>query len=124
VANVIHLGAWKIRTDAAPQAVDEVTRRVRAFKDQIAGVLVSYAGPFCYFALPQELASAYDVSPDVRWLARGYSHGLYMVFADESVRRSYDTAQPHLDLSSFLIPILDGGMGGVLNFDFVLTDHA
>ena len=47
----------------------------------------------------------------------------YMVFADESARRSYDTAQPHLDLSAFLIPILDGGKGGVLNLDLVLTDQ-
>ena len=71
MANVIHLGAWKIRTDAPPQAVDEVTRRVRAFKDQIAGVLVSYAGPFCYFALPQELASVYDVSYAFRLIDSG-----------------------------------------------------
>jgi hypothetical protein len=101
-----------------------VERRVGAFKDQIDGILVSYAGPFSYFALPQQLASAYNVSPDVRWLARGYSHGLYVLFADAAARRNYDTAQPHLDLSGFLIPILDGGMDSVLNFDFVLPDDA
>ena len=58
MAKVIHLGAWKIRVHAPAHAVDEVERRVRAFKDQIDGVLVSYAGPFSYFALPRRAASS------------------------------------------------------------------
>ena len=122
MAKVIHIGIHKIKSDASEQAVRDLDERIIAFKDQIPGVLYSYSGPFVYFPYPQEIVETYNISPDVRPMARGYNHGLYVVFADENARWQYDKAQPHLDVAPYLIPLLEGGMDGVLTFDFVLRD--
>jgi len=122
MAKVIHIGIHKIKLDVSEQAVRDLDSRIIAFKEQIPGVLYSYAGPFVYFPYPQEIVETYNISPDVRPMARGYYHGLYVVFADENARWHYDKARPHLDVAPYLIPLLEGGMDGVLTFDFVLPD--
>lgn len=122
MAKVIHVGIHKIKSDAPEQAVRDLDSKIIAFKEQIPGVLYSYAGPFVYFPYPQEIVETYNISSDVRPMARGYNHGLYVVFADENARWQYDKAQPHLDVAPYLIPLLEGGMDGVLTFDFVLPD--
>ena len=123
MAKVIHVGIHKIKSDASDQAVRDFDDRIIAFKEQIPGVLYSYAGPFVFFPYPQQIVETYNISPDVRPMARGYNHGLYVVFADENARWQYDKAQPHLDVAPYLIPLLEGGMDGVLTFDFVLPDN-
>ena len=85
-------------------------------------MLESYGGPLVYFNLTPDVVQRFGISPDVRLLARGYNHILYVVFADEAARRGYDTAKPHLDLSPLMIPQIDGGMDGVLTVDTVLPD--
>src|SRR3989337_4442147 len=122
MAKVIHIGIHKIKLDASDQAVRDFDTRIIAFKEQIPGVLYSYAGPFVYFPYPQEIVETYNISPDVRPMARGYNHGLYVVFADENARWQYAKAKQHLDVALYLIPVLEGGMEGGLTFDFVLPD--
>jgi len=122
MAKVIHIGIHKIKSEVSEQALRDLDDRIIAFKNQIPGVLYAYAGPFVYFPYPQEIVETYNISPDVRPMARDYNHGLYIVFADENARWRYDKAQPHLDVAPYLIPVLEGGMEGVLTFDFVLPD--
>lgn len=120
MAQVIHVGAWKIKPDVSDAALCDVQQHVIAYKDRIAGVVAAYAGPISIFQLNAEIARVYNVPQDVRWLARGYSYGLHVVFADEAARSAYDSAPWHFALAPLLIPILEGGMDGVLTIDFTL----
>ena len=122
MARVVHIGLWKVKEDAAPEVMAKVDGMIRAYKDNIPGVLEAHGGRLVYFDLPAELVQRFGISPDVRLLARGYNHILYVIFADEAARRAYDTAKPHLDLSPLMIPQIDGGMDGVLTVDTVLPD--
>ncbi len=120
MGRVIHVGLWKIKKNAPSRSVQEVYRRVAAFKSQIPGILESHAGGFTYFELPKKIVETYGVNPDVSVLARGYNAALYVVFESEKARRFYDEAQPHLDLADYLLPLLENGMEEVINFDLVI----
>lgn len=117
---IIHIGGWKIKSNATQDKIDELTNAVIAFKNSISGILESYAGPLRFFELPDEISKVYNVPSDPSWLARGYNYGLYICFMNEESRRNYDKAKPHLDLSQLLIPLLDDGMNSVLTIDMVL----
>lgn len=117
---IIHIGLWKIKKDVSPKAISVVDKQVISFKTRILGVELSHAGPLETFNFPQEIVDAFGISPDARFLARGYNHALFIVFKNKNYRISYDTSKPHLDLSPIMMPLIEGGMNGVLTIDFCL----
>ncbi len=117
---IIHIGLWKIKADVSLKAVADVDEQVMSFKTRIPGIEVAHAGPLETFSLPQEIVDAFGISPDVSFLARGYNHALFIVFENKNYRIEYDTSKPHLDLSPMMIPLIEGGMNGVLTVDFCL----
>ena len=119
-AKIIHLGLWKIKKNACPEAVSDVNRQVMSFKTTIPGIELAHAGPLETFHFPQEIVDTFGISPDTKILARGYNHVLFIVFKNKSHRVSYDTSKPHLDLSPMMMPLIEDGMNGVLTVDFCL----
>ena len=117
---IIHIGLWKIKKDVSLKAVSDVDMQVRSFKTRIPGIELAYAGPLETFNLPQEVVDAFGVSADVTLLARGYNHALLIIFENKNYRILYDTSKPHLDLSPRMMPLIEGGMNGVLTVDFCL----
>ena len=119
-AKIIHIGLWKLKTNADTDEVTRVDKLVKSFKTTIPGIVVAHAGPLETFDLPQEVVDSFGISSDVSILARGYNHALYIVFEDKKSRQEYDTALPHLKLSPIMMPLIEDGMNGVLTIDFSL----
>ena len=119
-AKIIHIGLWKLKTNADTDEVTRVDKLVKSFKTTIPGIVVAHAGPLETFDLPQEVVDSFGISSDVSILARGYNHALYIVFEDNKSRQEYDTALPHLKLSPIMMPLIEDGMNGVLTIDFSL----
>ena len=117
---IIHIGLWKIKKNVSPKAVSSVDKQVISFKTRIPGVELAHAGPLETFDFPQEIVDAYGISPDATFLARGYNHALFIIFENKNFRILYDTSKPHLDLSAIMMPLIEGGMNGVLTVDFCL----
>ena len=117
---IIHIGLWKIKKNVSSKAVSSVDKQVISFKTRIPGVELAHAGPLETFDFPQEIVDAYGISPDATFLARGYNHALFIIFENKNFRILYDTSKPHLDLSAIMMPLIEGGMNGVLTVDFCL----
>ena len=117
---IIHIGLWKIKKDVIQKLVKDVDRQVMSFKTRIPGIELAHAGPLETFNFPQEIVDTFGISPDATFLARGYNHALFIVFENKKYRILYDTSKPHLDLSPMMMPLIEGGMNGVLTVDFCL----
>ena len=117
---IIHIGLWKIKKGVSPFAITDVDKQVKSFKTRIPGIELAHAGPLETFNFPQEIVDTFGISPDATFLARGYNHCLFIIFENKSYRVSYDTSKPHIDLSPMMIPLIEGGMNGVLTVDFCL----
>ena len=117
---IIHIGLWKIKKGVSPFAITDVDKQVKSFKTRIPGIELAHAGPLETFNFPQEIVDTFGISPDATFLARGYNHCLFIIFENKSYRVSYDTSKPHIDLSPMMIPLIEGGMNGVLTVAFCL----
>lgn len=51
-------------------------------------------------------------------LTRGYTHGFSMTFRDGAARDAYLPHPEHQRVVERLLPLLEGGIDGVLTFDF------
>lgn len=118
---VLHIGIWKIKTG---YDFSLIKSEVDAWSSPsgISGCITSVADAFHAFLLPKELADTFQVPVDPSWQQRGYTHGLYTVFADEESRKNYDTDSRHLAFSDMLIPALEDGMNSVLSFDMLVPE--
>ena len=117
---IIHIGLWKIKKNVNPKAISSVEKQIISFKTRIPGIELAHAGPLETFDFPQEIVDAFGISPDATFLARGYNHALFIIFENKNFRILYDTSKPHLDLSAIMMPLIEGGMNGVLTVDFCL----
>ncbi len=52
-------------------------------------------------------------------LARGFTHGFCMTFRDEAARDAYLPHPEHRAIVERLLPMLDGGLEGVIAFDYL-----
>jgi len=52
-------------------------------------------------------------------LLQGYTHGFTMTFADEAARDGYLPHPLHQAVVAKLLPMLEGGVDGVVAFDFI-----
>ena len=117
---IIHIGLWKIKKDVIQKLVNDVDRQVMSFKTRIPGIELAHAGPLETFNFPQEIVDTFGISPDAKFLTRDYNHALFIVFKNKKYRILYDISKPHLELSPMMMPLIEGGMNGVLTVDFCL----
>jgi hypothetical protein len=99
---ITHLVLLRIRKDVPAKDVDRVFAALAGLKAKIPGIS-SFSG------------GAYS-SPE--GLARGYTHGFCMTFADARARDAYLPHPEHEKVKEQVLGVLDGGLDGVLAFDY------
>jgi hypothetical protein len=99
---IVHLVLLKVRADAPPERVTQVFEEIGALREEIAGIVDYTWGPYA--------------SPE--GLNRGFTHGFAMTFTDAQHRDAYLPHPAHEVVKGHVLEILDGGLDGVLAFDF------
>lgn len=100
---VHHVVLFRFRSDLPEGAVEEVFAELRGFRQSIPGITGFQGG-------------AYN-SPE--GLAQGFTHGFTMTFADAACRDAYLPHPLHQAVVAKLLPMLEGGVEGVVAFDFI-----
>lgn len=97
-----HLVLFKIKKSATPQQIARMFADLAGLKAKVPGLL-SFAG------------GAY-ASPE--GLNQGYTHGFAMTFRDAVARDVYLPHPEHEKVKATILPLLEGGLAGVVAFDF------
>jgi hypothetical protein len=100
---VAHVVLFRFRSDLPQGSVEAVFEELRGFRQTIPGITAFQGG-------------AYN-SPE--GLAQGFTHGFTMTFADPAARDAYLPHPAHQAVVAKLLPMLDGGLDGVVAFDFI-----
>ena len=95
-----HIVLVRCRTDLPPGEIEAVLGQLLALRETIP-MLGVHAGP--------------DVSPE--GLARGYTHGFVMDFADAAARDHYLADADHKKVGARLRGAAEGGREGILVID-------
>lgn len=99
---ITHMVLLRVREDVPRATVERVLGEIGALKARIPGILGYASGPYS--------------SPE--GLHRGYTHGFCMTFRDAAARDAYLPHPEHERVKESVLSILDGGVDGVLAFDF------
>lgn len=99
---VHHLVLFRFRTDLPPEAVPHAFEELRALAAQIEGIVSFQGGADC----------------SREGLSKGFTHGFCMTFQDAQARDAYLPHPEHLRVVELLLPLLEGGIEGVISFDF------
>jgi len=97
-----HLVVLKIKKDAKPAQVTRMFAELDGLKKKIPGLLSFAGGPYS--------------SPE--GLNQGFTHGFVMTFSDGAARDGYLPHPEHEKVKERILPLLDGGLDGVVAFDF------
>jgi hypothetical protein len=99
---ITHMVLLKVRRDMPRPKVEAVFAAVGGLQQKIAGIRSYSWGPYS--------------SPE--GLHRGYTHGFCMTFTDSAARDAYLPHPEHEQVKAQVLEILDGGVNGVLAFDY------
>ncbi len=97
-----HMVLLKIRRDVPAREVQRVLAELGALQQKIPGLTSFAAGPYS--------------SPE--GLHRGFTHGFCMTFGSAAARDAYLPHPAHEAVKGRVLAVLDGGLDGVLAFDF------
>jgi hypothetical protein len=97
-----HLVLLRFRRNAPAKEVERVFASLAGLKSKIPGLLTFAGGPYS--------------SPE--GFDRGYTHGFVMTFQDAAMRNGYLDHPEHVKVKEQVLPFLDGGVDGVVAFDF------
>ncbi len=98
-----HVVLFRFRSDLPEGAVEDVFQTLRSLPQAIAGLREFQGG-------------AYHSSEG---LSQGFTHGFTMLFDDEAARDAYLPHPAHQAVVEQLVPMLEGGLAGVVAFDFI-----
>jgi hypothetical protein len=99
---ITHVVLLKIRKDVSKDQVAKVFEALAGLQKKIPGIL-SFSG------------GAYT-SPE--GLNRGFTHGFVMTFKDAASRDVYLPHPDHEVVKAIVLEVLDGGINGVVAFDY------
>jgi hypothetical protein len=99
---VKHVVLLKFRKDTSPEKIKDLFTWLGNLRQHMRGILDFSAGAYS--------------SPE--GLNRGYTHGFVMTFADAASRDLYLPDPAHKKIVDLLLPELEGGVSGVLAFDW------
>jgi hypothetical protein len=97
-----HLVLFRFRADLPPDAVAEIFAELRGLQGRIDGITGFSGGA--------------DASRE--GLTKGFTHGFCMTFRDGAARDAYLPHPEHQRVVAQLLPMLEGGINGVLTFDY------
>ena len=99
---IVHMVILRIRKDVAAKEVERVFAAIGALKAEIPGILSYSWGPYS--------------SPE--GMQREFTHGFCMTFSDAKSRDVYLPHPKHEAVKAQVLAILEGGLDGVLAFDY------
>ncbi|NUP95100.1 MAG: Dabb family protein [Planctomycetaceae bacterium] len=99
---ITHVVLLKIRKDVSKDQVAKVFEALAGLQKKVPGIL-SFSG------------GAYT-SPE--GLNRGFTHGFVMTFKDAASRDVYLPHPDHEVVKAIVLEVLDGGINGVVAFDY------
>jgi hypothetical protein len=102
-AMVTHMVLLRIRKDVPQTKVDEVLGELAGLRGKVPGIVGFSCGKYS--------------SPE--GLHRGFTHGFCMTFADAAARDAYLPHPEHEKVKQSVLAVLDGGLDGVIAFDYV-----
>jgi hypothetical protein len=97
-----HVVLLKLRRDTTPQRVKEVFAQIGSMKAHVPGLKSYHHGPYS--------------SPE--GLNKGFTHGFTMTFDNAASRDTYLWHPEHEKVKAAVLECLDGGLDGVVAFDF------
>ena len=97
-----HLVLLRIRRDAGKPAIERMFAALAGLQRKIPGLLSFAGGPYS--------------SPE--GLQRGFTHAFAMTFRDAEARDAYLPHPEHEKVKAVVLALLEGGLDGVLAFDF------
>lgn len=100
---VKHVVLMRFKPDTPPSTVADLLAALHDLRHKVPGLLDVSSGP--------------NSSPE--GLAKGFTHGFVMTFADEASRDGYLPHPDHEAVKARVLPWLDGGVDGVIVVDWV-----
>ena len=100
---VKHVVLLRFRSEVPQETKDEIFAALAGLQDKIPGLLDFSGGPYS--------------SPE--GLNKGFTHGFVMTFANEASRDVYLPHPEHEKVKAIVFPALDGGLDGVVAFDWL-----
>jgi hypothetical protein len=101
---VKHVVLMKVRPDTPTTQTGKIFRDLASLVGQVPGLLDFSGG-------------AYSTTEG---LNQGFTHGFVMTFADEASRDGYLPHPLHEFVKSQIVAVLDGGLAGVIAFDWLM----
>jgi hypothetical protein len=103
MAQVKHVVVLKLKRTTSEQKVREIFAALDGLRGRIPGLLDFSGGPYT----------------SEEGLHQGFTHGFVMTFADVQSRDAYLPHPEHEKVKQMIIPELDGGLDGVIAFDWL-----
>lgn len=97
-----HAVILKFKPGVTPAKIQQNFAALAALREKIPGLLDFSGGPYS--------------SPE--GLNKGFTHGFIMTFADAASRDAYLPHPDHEVVKNMILPDLDGGVDGVIAFDW------
>jgi hypothetical protein len=104
MAKVKHAVIFKLKSSTTMTQIREIFTALDGLRSKIPGLLDFSGGPYS--------------SPE--GLNQGFTHGFVMTFADEQSRDVYLNHPEHEVVKHRIIPHLEGGLAGVIAFDWLM----
>jgi len=102
MSTIKHVVLLRFKPEISQSKIDEIFAALAGLKDKIPGLLDFSGGPY---------------SSD-EGLNKGFTHGFVMTFADAASRDVYLPHPDHEVVKNIIFPELDGGLDGVVAFDW------
>lgn len=99
---ITHMVLLRIRKDVPKKQVDAVFAELAGLKAKIPGLESFSGGPY--------------TSPE--GMQKGFTHGFCMTFVDAPARDAYLPHPEHEKVKAKVLAVLDGGLDGVIAFDY------
>lgn len=99
---ITHMVLLKVRPTVPAEDVSRVFQAIGDLQKKIPGILSYSWGPYS--------------SPE--GLNRGFTHGFCMTFVNAPARDVYLDHPEHEKVKAIVLEVLDGGLQGVIAFDF------
>jgi hypothetical protein len=102
VPQIKHVVIMKFKPSTPPQKIQEIFTALADLRGKIPGLLDFTGGPYS----------------SSEGLNNGFTHGFIMTFADTASRDGYIPHPEHDKVKQLIIPELDGGLSGIVAFDW------
>lgn len=103
---VKHVVLMRLKPETSQEQIDQMFAALAGLHGKIPGLLDFSGGAYS--------------SPE--GLNQGFTHGFAMTFADAASRDAYLPHPDHEAVKQLIIPALDGGLDGVIAFDWEEAD--